>query len=67
MSQSEFEAIRCDPREARENVCVQVAIGFGFFGWKSGASFAGQSLSTEADAKPKETQFTFDTQLTALT
>ena len=29
MSQSEFEAITCDRRKARENARVQVAIGFG--------------------------------------
>ena len=30
MSQSEFKAIACDRRKARDNAHVRVAIGFGF-------------------------------------
>ena len=48
MNQSEFEANACNRRQARENACGQVMIGFGFAShWlKSGASFVNQSQST---------------------
>ena len=47
MDQSEFEANTCSRRQARENTCDQVMIGFGFVShWlKSGASFVNQSQS----------------------
>ena len=63
MNQSEYEAITCGRRKARENSREQVTIGFGLLliDWESGASFADQSQ--RSDAKAKQTSFTFDTYL----
>ena len=60
INQSEFEANPCRRRQARENACEQVTIGFAFaFHWlRSGASLTNQSQNVV-----KQTQITFDTQL----
>ena len=59
MGQTEFEAIICSRRQARENARVQVTIGLGFaFHWlKAGASFANQSQS---EVKQKQMRVTFN-------
>ena len=63
MSQSGFEAIACNRREARENARVQVAVSFGKLvlnSLESGASFENQSKTERSKAKPKQTQLPFD-------
>ena len=69
MNQSELEANTCNQRQARENACVQVAIGLSLLliGRESGARFFNQSQS-EVKQNLSEKRITFDTQLkTALT
>ena len=64
MNQSELEAIKCSRRQARENMCDQVTIGFGLVShWlKSGAGFVNQSQSA-GKHNQSNYQITFDTQL----
>ena len=69
MNESEFKGNACNRRQARENACDQVMIGFGLVShWlKSGASFVNQSQSA-VKQNQSNYQITFDTQLkTALT
>ena len=50
MNQSQIEVNTCNRRQARENVCEQVMIGFNYLlliGWESGASFSKQSQSVD--------------------
>ena len=69
MNQSELEVNTCSRRQARENACRQVTIGFGFTSdWSiSGERFFSKSQSV-AMQNQSNCQITFDTQLkTALT
>ena len=66
MNQSECEAITCSWRKARENACACTSRHWYWFAFllvkKKGGEVADQV--TEGDnAKPKQTQFTFDAQL----
>ena len=64
MSQSEYEAITRNRRKARENARLQVAIGFGFAShWLDKSHEFCWPITERSDAKPKQTQFTFNTQL----
>ena len=64
MNQWELEANTRNRRQARENVCDQVAIGFGFASdWlRGGASFLNQSQSV-VKQKQSNSAITFDSQL----
>ena len=64
MSQSEYETITCSQDKARENVHMQVMIGFGFASrWlRKWMSFAGQPQN-EAMQNQSKMIITFDTQL----
>ena len=61
----ELEANTHDLRQARENVCDQVAIGFAFASdWLSiGSASFFKPITERSKAKPKHLPMTFDTQL----
>ena len=58
MSQSEWGANTCNRRQARENACEQVTIGFGFtlISWDSSARFVAMQNQSNRE-------ITFDAQL----
>jgi len=62
MNQSELEANTCNRRQARENACEQVAIGFGFTSdWSRTWREIFEPITERSKAKPKQTQNAFDT------
>ena len=62
MNQSELEANTCNRRQARENACEQVAIGFGFTSdWSRKWREIFEPITEQSKAKPKKTQNAFDT------
>ncbi len=69
MNQSKLEANTCSRHEARENVRERVMIGFGFSSdWLRKWRKIFEPITKRSNAKPKQTQLTFDTQVkTALT
>ena len=64
MNQSEFEANTCNRRQARENACDQVMVGFGLVPhWlKKWREFVNQSQSAVKQNQSKR-EITFDTEL----
>jgi len=64
MNQSKLEANTHNRRQARENACKQVAIGFGFTSdWSRNWREIFEPIRERSKAKPKQTQITFDTHL----
>ncbi len=64
MNQSKLEANTCGWHEARENVREQVMIGFGFTpDWMRRWREIFKPITKRSNAKPKQTQLTFDTQV----
>ncbi len=63
MNQSKHEANTCSWYEARENVRERVRIGFGLSSdWLRKWREIFKPITKRSNAKPKQTQFTFDTQ-----
>ena len=63
MNQSELKANTCSRRQARENACRKITIGFGFLiGGESGAGCFSQ-LQTVVMQNQSNCEITFDTQL----
>ena len=65
MSQSELEANTCSRRQARENACEEVTIGFGFTSdwlrkWRQFSFTQSQGVAMQ---KQNNCEITFDTQL----
>ncbi len=64
MNQSKLEANTCSRHEARENVRERVAIGFGFSSdWPRKWREIFKPITKRSNAKPKQTQLTFDAQV----
>ncbi len=64
MNQSKLEANTCNRHEARENVRERVTIGFGFTSdWLRKWREIFKPITKCSNSKPKQTQFTFDTQV----
>ncbi len=64
MNQSKLEATKCNWHEARESVREQVTIGFGFTSdWLRKWREIFNPITKRSNSKPKQTQFTFDTQI----
>ncbi len=64
MNQSKLEANTRSRCEARENVRERVTIGFGFSSdWLRKWREIYKPITGRSYAKPKQTQFTFDTQV----
>ena len=64
MNQWELEANTRDRRQARENACDQVAIGFGFApDWSSRWRELFKPITERSKAKPNQFRITLDTQL----
>ncbi len=64
MNQSKLEANTCSQREARKNVRERVTIGFGFTpDWLRNWREIFKPITKRSNAKPKQTQFPFDTQV----
>ena len=55
MNQSEFKANACNRRQARENSCYQITIGFGFTSyWLKRWREFHQPITERGNAKPKQ-------------
>ncbi len=64
MNQSKLEANTCSWHEARKNVRQLVTIGFGFtLDWLRKWLEIFKPITKRSNAKPKQTQFTFDAQV----
>ncbi len=64
MNQSKLEANTCSWHEARENVRERVMIGFGCtLDWLRKWREILKPITKRSNVKPKQTQFTFDTQV----
>ena len=65
MNQSELDASTCNLRQARENACEQITIGFSFTSdWlRKWREFFLSPITERIRAKPKQTQIIFDTEL----
>ncbi len=64
MNQSKLEANTCSWHEARENLRERVTIGFGFSSdWLRKWREIFKPITKRSNAKPKQTQFIFDTQV----
>ncbi len=64
MNQSKLEANTCSWHEARENVRERVTIGFGFSSdWLRKWREIFKPITKRSNAKPKQTQLTFNTQV----
>ena len=64
MNQWKLEANTRNRRQARENACDQVTIGFVFASdWLSRWSEIFKPIAERSKAKPKQVRITFDTQL----
>ncbi len=64
MDQLKLEANTCNRHEARENVRERVTIGFGFSSdWLRKWREILKPITERSNSEPKQTQFTFDTQV----
>ncbi len=62
VNQSKLEANTCNRHEARENVRERVTIGFSS-DWLRKWREILKPITERSNSKPKQTQFTFDTQV----
>jgi hypothetical protein len=64
VNQSKLEANTCSWHEVQENVCERDTTGFGFSSdWLRKWREIFKPISKRSNAKPMQTQFTFDTQV----